>query len=182
MSTDIENPEAAYQEDLPTGGFGLLLLKVTRFFAACGGLILLGVVLVTTTSVAGRYLLSMPVPGDYEITEFGCGVAILLFFPFCEMTYGNIKAEFFTDSLAEWWKQVLNIVAEIAFLGVSALLAWRFVIGGLKRLGDGQTSMELNIPLWWGYVPGTFAMALLVVVCAWRIVDSLDRAGKGKAQ
>lgn len=177
MTADTPNPEATYHGDLPSGGFGRVLLSVTRFFAICGGLILLGVVLMTTVSVAGRYLVSSPVPGDYEITEFACGVAILLFFPFCEMSYGNIKAEFFTDGLSERWKQILNLVAEIALMLVSALLGWRFVIGGLKRFADGQTSMELGIPLWWGYVPGSFAMALLFVVCAWRIHDCYRRIG-----
>lgn len=182
MTPDDANPEALHEDDLPTEGFGLLLANVSRFFAFCGGVMLLAVVLITTASVAGRYLFSMPIPGVYDITEFACGVAILLFFPFCEISYGNIKAEFFTDSLREGWKQVLNLVSEIAFLAVAVLLAWRFVIGGMKRFADGQTYMELGMPLWWGYVPGAFAMALLAVVCVWRGYDCVQRMKGGAAR
>lgn len=140
MASDAPLPAAGYVADMPQHGVWLTLFKAARFFAACGGIILLAVVLVTTASVAGRYLFSAPIPGDYEITEFGCGVAILLFFPFCEMTHGNIKAEFFTDRLSAGKREVLNLVSEVAFLVVASLLAWRFVVGGLRRMGDGQTS------------------------------------------
>ncbi|WEX09684.1 TRAP transporter small permease [Chelativorans sp. AA-79] len=175
MSTEGYGARSPEEQAGATSGFALGLLAVSRFFAGCGGLILLGVVVVTTASVAGRYLFSLPVPGDYEITEFGCGIAILLFFPFCEMTRANIKAEFFTMSLPERWRHFLDLVSEVAFVGVAALIGWRLVIGGLKRLADGQSYMHLGIPLWWGYVPGAFAMALLVVVCLWRGYDSFRR-------
>ena len=181
MSADDHPSDASYAADMPRHGVGLLLLYLTRVFALLGGIILLAVVLMTTASVAGRYLFALPIPGDYEITEFGCGVAILLFFPFCEMTFGNIKAEFFTDRLAERKRAALDLVSEIVFLGVACLLTWRFVVGGLRRMGDGQTSMELGIPLWWGYVPGTFAMILLVLVCIWRGYEATRRIGGTRA-
>lgn len=175
MAAEFRDPEAAYADALPDGGFGRGLLATTRALAVLGGAVLVLVVAVTTASVAGRYLFSAPIPGDYEITEFGCGIAILLFFPFCEMSAGNIKAEFFTEWLSERWKQALNIASEIAFIGMATLLGWRFVVGGLRRLADGQLYMHLGIPIWWGYVPGAIAMALLVVVCLWRTHDFYRR-------
>lgn len=175
MQSETGDPEAGYQDRLPTAGFGLVLLGVTRAFAIAGGLVMLAIVLMTTVSVAGRYLLAMPVPGDYEIVEFGIGIAIFLFFPYCEMSLGNIKAEFFTERLSDAWKELLDIVAELAFLAIAMALTWRLTIGAMKKMADGQVYMHLPIQLWWGYVFGIISMALLAVVCAWRIADSWKR-------
>lgn len=175
MQSETGDAEAGIQEQLPTDGFGLVLLRVTRAFAIAGGLLMLAIVVMTTLSVAGRYLLGMPIPGDYEIVEFGIGISIFLFFPYCEMTFGNIKAEFFTQRLADAWKELLNILAEIAFLAIAMLLTWRLTIGAMRKMADGQVYMHLPIQLWWGYVFGIVSMALLVLVCAWRIADHYRR-------
>jgi TRAP-type C4-dicarboxylate transport system permease small subunit len=175
MQSETGDPEAGYQDQMPTGGFGLVLLKVTRAFAIAGGLVMLAIVVMTTLSVAGRYLLGMPVPGDYEIVEFGIGISIFLFFPYCEMSLGNIRAEFFTDRLPERWKELLNLVAEFAFLAIALLLTWRLAVGAMKKMADGQVYMHLPIQLWWGYVFGIVSMALLALVCGWRIADYYRR-------
>lgn len=164
-----------HDELQPTAGFGLLLLKTTRGLAMLGGMVLLALVLMTTASVLGRYLFRTPVPGDYEILGIGCGIAILFFFPYCEMASGNIKATFFTDNMAERWKQLLNIGAETLFFLMAALLTWRFVMGGLRRMADGQSYMYTQMPIWWAYIPATLAMGLLVVVSVYRVYDYAQR-------
>lgn len=170
MATQLEHDEQA-----PVSGFGLLLFRASAGLALLGGFILLAVVLMTTVSVAGRYLFRMPVPGDYEIVGIGCGIAIMFFFPYCEMASGNIKASFFTDNLADRWKQMLNMIAELLFLATAGLLTWRFVVGGLRRMADGQSYMYTQMPIWWAYIPATFAMGLLVVVAVYRLFDYAQR-------
>ena len=60
---------------------GAGLDRLSRGFALAGGVLLIGVMVMTVISVFGRYLLNAPIPGDYEITELACGVAVFAFSP-----------------------------------------------------------------------------------------------------
>ena len=81
-----------------TAGAGLD--RLSRGTALAGGVLLIGVMAMTVISVFGRYLLNAPIPGDYEITELACGVAVFAFFPYCHTRNGNIVVEFFTERIA----------------------------------------------------------------------------------
>jgi TRAP-type C4-dicarboxylate transport system permease small subunit len=146
---------------------GIWLERATRALALAGGFLLVGVLLMTVTSVAGRYLFNAPIPGDYEITELVCGVAVFAFLPYCQLTGANIVVEFFTSRVSERWKRVLDAAHSLAFTGVAVLLAWRLAVGGLGKMADGQTTLYLGIPLYWGYFLAVVGAATLCVVCAW---------------
>ncbi len=46
--------------------------------------------------IAGRTLLGTPIPGDWELVQIGCAVAIAAFLPMCQLRSGNIIVDFFT--------------------------------------------------------------------------------------
>jgi len=89
---------------------GIWLERATRALALAGGFLLVGVLLMTVTSVAGRYLFNAPIPGDYEITELVCGVAVFAFLPYCQLHHANIVVEFFTSRVSRRWKRALDAV------------------------------------------------------------------------
>ena len=64
-----------------------------------GGLLLIGVMAMTVISVLGRYLFNAPIPGDYEITELACGIAVFTFFARCHVKNANIVVGFFTGRM-----------------------------------------------------------------------------------
>ncbi len=150
--------------------FGAALERATRGLALAGGFLLACVLVMTVASVAGRYLFNAPIPGDYEITELACGVAVFAFLPYCQLKRANIVVEFFTARLAEKWKRVLDAVHSFAFAGVAILMAWRLAVGGLSKMSDGQTTIYLGIPLFWGYSLAVVGAAMLCIVCVWVFV------------
>ena len=75
---------------VPGHHIGAHLERLAALVAIAGGLLMLGVVLMTVISVLGRYLFNAPIPGDYEITELACGIAVFAFFPYCHARSGNI--------------------------------------------------------------------------------------------
>lgn len=149
---------------------GVLLEDTARGLALAGGLLLAGVLVMTVASVAGRYLFNFPIPGDYEITELACGVAVFAFLPYCQLKRANIVVEFFTSRVPEGWKRMLDALHSLAFTGVATLMAWRLAVGGLGKMADGQTTIYLGIPLYWGYFLAVVGAAMLCVVCAWVFV------------
>jgi TRAP-type C4-dicarboxylate transport system permease small subunit len=124
----------------------------------------------TVASVTGRYGFGTPVPGDYELVEIICAVAIFLFFPYTHATDGNISAEFFTSGLSLRHRRILDAVHDVVFAVIAAMLAWRLGHGLVDKFHSGDMSILIHIPLWWAYSFAVLSMALLAVICVWRIV------------
>ena len=143
--------------------------RVTRALALAGGALLLVAVAVTIVSVVGRYGFSQPVPGDYELVELVCGVAVFLFFPYTHTVGGNISALFFTSGLPDRYQRLLDVIHEILFALVAALLTWRLAIGLIDKFSAGEASILIGIPFWWAFTFAVLSMALLTIVCLWRV-------------
>ena len=149
----------------PAERLGDGLERLVRAFAMVGGMLLVAVVGMTVASVLGRYLFGMPIPGEYELTELLCGVAVFAFFPHCHMTEGNVVVDFFTSRLRPRYRAMLDCVHSVAFTVVAGLIAWRLLVGGLRKLEDGETTLFLEIPLHPAYFAALVAAGLLTAVC-----------------
>lgn len=168
--------------DIPDTGSGTdctpamphgLLQSLTQLLALIGGALLLVAVGITLVSVTGRYAFDAPVPGDYELVEFACAVGIFLFFPYTHSIDGNITADFFTVGLSARHRRLLDIGNDIVFTIVAALLTWRLAAGFLDKYETGDTTILIQIPLWWAYGVAVLSMFLLTVVSVARIVAGL---------
>lgn len=140
------------------------LTRLARAFAMAGGLLLVGVVGMTVASVLGRYLFGVPIPGDYELTELACGIAVFAFFPYCHATNANIVVDFFTSRLRPRARAVLDAVHSVAFTIMASLIAWRLLVGGMRKLEDGETTLFLAIPIHSAYFAALVAAGLLAAV------------------
>lgn len=129
-----------------------------------GGILLAGVMGMTVASVLGRLLFGTPVPGDYELTELACGIAVFAFFPYCHVTNANMVVDFFTSRLHPQHRAALDSVHSIAFTVMAGVIAWRLFVGALRKLQDGETTLFLAIPVYWAYIPALIAAGLLTVV------------------
>ncbi len=164
------------------GGHGtpspLLSSPLGRFAEAVttlSGTVLVLMALLVVVSVAGRYLFSAPIVGDYEIVETAGAVAIFLCFPYTHLTGSNIVAEFFTTALSDRWKRILDTVHDLIFALVAALFTWRLALGGIHKFNTNDTTALLAIPVWTAFTVAVLAMALLCVVCIARFVAGLGQ-------
>jgi TRAP-type C4-dicarboxylate transport system permease small subunit len=146
------------------------LEAATRALALAGGALLLVAIAITLVSVIGRYAFDAPVPGDYELVELTCAIGIFLFFPYTHAVDGNIVAEFFTAGLSERHQRVLDVGNDIVFALVAMLLTWRLGAGFLDKYTSGDTTILIQLPLWWGYAVAVLSLALLTIVCLLRVV------------
>ena len=146
------------------------IARLTRWLALVGGALMLVAIGVTLISVVGRYGFSAPVPGDYEIVELVCAVGIFLFFPYTHATSSNIVVEFFTIRLADRQRRVLDLVHDIVFAAIAALLTWRLFLGLEEKYFTGESTALVRLPFWWSYSLAVASLALLCIVCMARIV------------
>jgi len=159
------------------------LSAAVRLTAIGGGVVLVAVALLTLVSVIGRALFSSPVPGDFELVEIGCAIAVFAFLPYCHLVGGHVVVDFVTAHAPQRLRAALDALASGLFTVVAALLTWRLALGGIELHGHGETSMILRVPLWWGFAAAVPCMALFTIVCAWTTVrgparDAEERGGR----
>jgi len=79
---------------------GRVLELGSTALALVGGLVLTALMLMSIGSIAGRWLFSRPLPGDFELVEIGSGLAIFLFLPACQLRGANVIVDFFTTGVS----------------------------------------------------------------------------------
>ena len=159
-----------------------------RLAAIVGGLVVAMLSLMTVASIAGRWASSLPlisdmamfdwvgpVTGDYEMVEMGTAIAVFLFLPYCHLRGGHVTVDLLVMRAPRSVQRLLAFVAEVLFLVVAGVMTWRLYHGLLDKQRYMETSMLLDIPLWWGYVGGILGFALLTLVCLYRACMSVSR-------
>jgi TRAP-type C4-dicarboxylate transport system permease small subunit len=139
----------------PTDPAGALLFRLARGFALAGGLVLVGLTLMSLASIVGRAAFATPLPGDYELIQLGCAVSVAAFLPLCQMRGGHVLVDFFTAHARPEVRGALDTLGALLLAVCAAVFAWRLSAGavGLREAND-QTTI-LAIPTWW-------AVALMV--------------------
>jgi TRAP-type C4-dicarboxylate transport system permease small subunit len=151
------------------GGVGRALQRIATGVALLGGLVLFALTLLTVISVVGRAVFSAPIPGDFELVELGMAVAIFAFLPYCQMVRGNVIVDLFTSKASPRSKALLDGIGNLLYTAIAALLTWRVALGGLEIRSYRETTMVLQVPVWWGYVPAVAFLAFLTIVCAYTV-------------
>ena len=173
---------------VPTIGTALMrrsLETPCRVAAISGGLLVAALAIITVVSILGRWLASAPIlselpilewvgpiTGDYELVEMGTAIAVFLFLPYCHLRGGHVTVDLLVMHAPPIVQRLLAVVAETLFLVVAGLMTWRLFHGLLDKRRYMETSMLLDIPLWWGYVGGLVGFALLTLVCLYRTCDA----------
>ena len=152
-------------------------LGLSRLLAIAGGFVLSILILIVVISIIGRETGLGAIKGDYELVEAGMAFAIFAFLPYAHMTGAHATVDIFTDWLGPRAQRVLTMVIDVVFAVVLVIIAWKLYGGMESKLGSGQTTLLLQFPVWWSYVPAFIAAAIGAVVGVWhagvRIVEAL---------
>lgn len=157
-------------ESGPTDPVGQILNRMCRLFAVCAGGMLILMSLMSLASIVGRTIFDTPILGDYELVQTMSAIAVAMSLPFCQMIRGHIIVDFFTTGLPTRLNDKLDIVASLV-LGVGGFIfSWRISLGMIELWRNGDASMLLNLPTWWGYapmVPSFFLLGCAAFYTAW---------------
>ncbi|MEP4196549.1 MAG: TRAP transporter small permease [Aliishimia sp.] len=144
---------------------GRLVTGLAHMSAMIGGLVLLAIILMTTTSIAGRMVGLGEINGNYEILEAGVAFAIFSFFPVCQLYGAHATVDVFTSGLPPRPLAVLRAFWEVVLAAVIILIAWR-LFGGVERYWkNGETTLFLQFPVWWAYA-ASFAASIIACITA----------------
>lgn len=159
----------------PASLVGMMLNTCCRMFAVCSGILLVLMAMMSLASIVGRSVFGKPILGDYELVQMMSAIAISMALPYCQMTRGHIIVDFFTSALSRSANRLFDIIASLALSVVAFVFAWRIGIGMSDLYANHETSMLLNIPTWWGYVP--MVPSFFLLGCAALYTACSDIAG-----
>ena len=148
----------------PAGPSGLAG-RVIEAWALLGGIVLLGVALMTAWSAFTGWVFGKPLPGDFELTEVLVAVAVFSMLPYCQQTDANVTADIFTAGAGPRAVAGFRLFSALLALGVALVLLWRTWAGMLDYRQFIETTAILKIPIWWAYVPAIVSLALLCLAC-----------------
>lgn len=147
-----------------------LIQWICLAFAVLGGVIFIAESLMTLVSVIGRAVFNNPISGDYEIVQMASAMAIVLCLPYCQIRKGHVFVDFFTLWASKKLKNKLDIFASLLLALIAFLLCWRVYHGFLDMLDYQETTMVLQLPIWWTYIPmipGFFMLGIAALVTCW---------------
>jgi TRAP-type C4-dicarboxylate transport system permease small subunit len=176
-------PGAPANDPIIFGPSGRVLLAVAKVLAIIGGLLFVGLVVMSIVSIVGRKLLSAPVPGDVELLQMIAAAASAAFFAFCHLNHGDVKVDFFTATAPSWVNHALDAFGSLLVGLVGGVLTWRVYVGAIATRENGETSAILDIPVWWAQiamVPGFAMLALAGFYMATRHVQEAARLGEAR--
>lgn len=156
---------------------------IARVVAVAGGIVLVMLVAMTVLSISGRALSSFglgPVQGDFELVEAGIGFAIFAFLPWCTLNRGHATVEILAPLFGNRFNRALDALSSAVLLVIAIFLTWRHWLGTLDKMSYGESTMILQMPVWWGYMAAALAACVFVFICAFCLLRSLVELAQDK--
>jgi TRAP-type C4-dicarboxylate transport system permease small subunit len=164
----------------PTDAVGRVLFGIARALAIFGGLLCCIVAVLVTVSVTGRYLLSAPIQGDYDLVGIITGCAVFAFLPYCQMIRGNIVVDFFTSGVSPRGRVALDGLGTLLYLLIAALFTWRLYYGAVELRESSQVLAAYNFYRWWTLPFSIACMAVLIAAIAYSLRRDIIEVATGK--
>jgi TRAP-type C4-dicarboxylate transport system permease small subunit len=161
---------------------GRVVGGLAKLMALAGGILLVALAVMTVVSITGRAFSRAglgPVPGDFELIEAGCAVAIFAFLPWCQFRQGHVTVDLLAAYMPPRLWGALAVAGNSAMSIVAVIVTWYLWLGFLDKLAYGETSMILQMPVWWGYAAGSVAAAIFVLTCFYTVWRSLNETIAG---
>jgi TRAP-type C4-dicarboxylate transport system permease small subunit len=129
---------------------------------AAAAVVLFGLMALTCVDVVGRYFLSHPVYGAFEITEMALAALIFAGLPLVTLRNEHVTVDVLDPITPEWMFRIQHVVAcAVGFLS-TGYLAWRLWLRALSMDAAGETTAQLKFKL--AYL--TYAMSILMALTA----------------
>ena len=136
------------------------IAAIASLLAFAGGVVLLGVAVLTTVSVLLRWLAGGPIKGDFELVSLGSGLAVLGFLAYGTIMRGNILVDTFTGQLPRRANHLIDAFWTAVWGLCTLVLAERMAVGAAEALASRTTTIGLlGVPIWWAIAIGAACFA-----------------------
>ncbi|KAJ04516.1 TRAP transporter small permease [Sulfitobacter mediterraneus] len=176
-----------------------LIQSLARLTALAGGFVLIVLIVLTSLSIIGRSVNKLlhndffqqkmtgfsqalldlgigEINGSYELLEAGVAFSIFSFLPLCQLYGSHATVDVFTAALPLRANRWIAAFWEIVLALVLLLIIWRLYEGMQRYIGNGETTLFLQFPVWWAYAASFAAGVVTCIVAAYCAVMRLLEA------
>ena len=137
--------------------------KFESLLNLAAALVILGVMFIGVFQVIGRKLINLPVPGYVDIIEFVMTVFAFVSIAYTQRLGGHVRMEIILKRMRGRSLWVVELIGTLAVLAIVAILAWFGYEHFLRAWNIGDSSIDIEIPLWPSKLLVPVALAILVV-------------------
>lgn len=113
----------------------------------CCAFLLMGLVALTVVDVVGRYVLTAPLPGAFELTELMLGALVFAALPLATMTGEHVVVDALHDVSPTRVRTALVWLGGLASAAALWVIAWRLVVYSARLASDEAATDALLVPL-----------------------------------
>jgi TRAP-type C4-dicarboxylate transport system permease small subunit len=156
--------------------------RLVEWWAVAGGVFLILIVIMNTTSVVMAALFGRPFAGDYEMTEQLVAVAAFAFLPYCQIKGANVTADIFTSKAGPRFIGFVTALASALALAFAAILLWQMTKGMIDTRKYNYQTAVLGLPTWYTYIPILGSLLVLAVASVVTLIESVLPVSTGKSE
>jgi TRAP-type C4-dicarboxylate transport system permease small subunit len=153
-----------------------LVALLAKIVAWAGGLVLVGVMVMTVLSITGRELTSLglgPINGDYEWLEMGMAFAIFAFLPWCAYQRGHARVDLLMPLYRPLGNKIIDLLSDILIAVVAVVIAKQLYIGMEDKLRYRETTFITQTEIWQSYAASLLGAFVFVIVAVFCVIRSI---------
>ncbi len=155
-------------------------VKSDNIFAFIAAALVVGMTLLGTVDVVGRYFFNRPVPGTYEIMRYMLGGIVFLTFAYVQLSRGHITVNLLTERLQGKKALLLDLIVLFIMLIVTILIGWYGGEAALEAWRAGDKSMgTIELPTGPARMVVPVGCALLAMRIVSQLVESVNKLIRG---
>lgn len=162
--------------------FSRLARFVIKSWALLGGLVLLALVLFTVASAISNLFFNKPFPAEYDLAKHGVAIAAFAFLPYCQITYGNVTVDIFTERASARAKAAMVVLASAIAAAFAALLFRQMWLGMFDFIEYREVMISIRLPLWTAFPPALVSLVLLFVAALITAAEGINGLRSGSAE
>lgn len=148
-----------------TSGLSRDFIVAPRLLRALGlvmCVLLFALMILTTVDVTGRYIFNNPILGTTEYTELGLGILVFGSLPLITTRQEHITIDILDFLFRDRRKQLQQVGVNGLGFVITGFIAWRIFVKAKELAGNGDLSINMQIPL----APVAYFMSVMAAVSA----------------
>jgi TRAP-type C4-dicarboxylate transport system permease small subunit len=180
-SRTVADKREMSQADENTGGamnaFERGIYRIVSFVDAAAAMFLAMITALTFIIVVLRYVFNASLPGSFDIGRLLLGVAIFWGIAVAAYRKEHIQVDILWSVLPPKVQGALNLFADLVFFGCTCVFTAMFWLRVMATRAAGETTFELDVPIWPFHFAAWLGIAFTTVVLLARILHVIV-AGK----
>ena len=137
--------------------------KFESLLNLAAALVILAVMFIGVFQVFGRKLINLPVPGYVDVIEFVMTVFAFISIAYTQRLGGHVRMEIILKKFHGRALWIVEALGTLTVIGIVAILAWFGYEHFLRAWNIGDSTIDIEIPLWPSKLLIPVAFAFLLV-------------------